>query len=31
MAFSQNWKEAVKILEKFGDAYPTRRKKKPLY
>ena len=24
---AQNWKEAIKILKSFGDAYPTRRKK----
>lgn len=24
---AQDWKEAVKILKAFGDAYPTRRKK----
>ncbi|MBS0425485.1 MAG: peptidase [Proteobacteria bacterium] len=26
-AASQDWKEAVKIMVNFGDAYPTRRKK----
>ncbi|WP_374761411.1 hypothetical protein [Pseudoalteromonas sp. MM1] len=24
---SQDWKEAIKILKSFGDAYPTRRRK----
>jgi hypothetical protein len=24
---AQDWKEAIKILKSFGDAYPTRRKK----
>lgn len=26
-AIAQDWKECSKILKKFGDAYPTRRKK----
>ena len=24
---SQDWKESIKLLNSFGDAYPTRRKK----